>query len=152
MAHFFRRWHTGDIPASAQRLDVEVELDHQIRDTAKFSVDNKTYPGRKQVFYFQGENGHYSGNTIALEDEDFPLAKSLLIPVMRDGHRLEVACQDPVSSVRNAQARFLAARAHLPEHILRIVTAEPIYPVSYSAGLESLPEQARNSFLSTASV
>ena len=131
---------------------VEVELDHQVRGMAKFSVDNKTYPGRKQVFYFQGENGHYSGNTIALEDEDFPLAKSLLIPVMRDGHRLEVACQDPVSSVRNAQARFLAARAHLPEHILRIVTAEPIYPVSYSAGLESLPEQARNSFLSTASV
>jgi len=70
----------------------------------------------------------------------------VLIPVMRDGNRLEVACQDPASSVRNAQARFLAARAHLPEHIPRIVTAEPTYPVSYSARLEPLSGQARNSF------
>ena len=72
--------------------------------------------------------------------------------MMLDGHRLKVAYQDPVSSVRNAQARFLAARAHLPKHILRIVTAELTYPVSSSARLGSLSEQARNSFLRTASV
>jgi len=117
---------------------VEVELDHQIRGTAKFSVDKKTYPGRKQVFRFQDDNGQYSGDTIALEDEDFPPAKSLLIPVMHNGHRLETVSQDLVNAVRNAQARFFAARAHLPENVLGIAPAEPAYLVSYSARLESL--------------
>ena len=131
---------------------VEVEIDHKIRGTAKFSVDKKTYPGRKQVFRLQGDNGQYSGDTIALENEDFPLAESLLIPVMRNGHRLEAVSQDPVTAVRNAQARFLAARAHLPEHILDMAAADQPYPVSYSARLESLSEQARKAFLKTAGI
>jgi nicotinate phosphoribosyltransferase len=129
---------------------VEVEIDHRVRGTAKFSVDKKTYPGRKQVFRFHSTDGKYSGDTIALEEESYPLTESLLIPVMRDGQRLEAVSQDPVTTVRNAKARFLAAKLHLPQHILSNVPAEQPYPVSYSTRLESLSEQARRSLLRTA--
>src|ERR1019366_2632950 len=51
---------------------VEVELDHRIRGTAKFSEDKKTYPGRKQIFRLAEGDATYSGDIIGLEDETFP--------------------------------------------------------------------------------
>jgi nicotinate phosphoribosyltransferase len=129
---------------------VEIEVDHRVRGTAKFSVDKKTYPGRKQVFRFQNEHGKYCADIIALESESFASADALLIPVMRDGSRLEAVGNDPANAVQNAQMRFRAARAHLPERIANLGVADHPYPVSYSAGLESQSEQARQSFLKTA--
>jgi nicotinate phosphoribosyltransferase len=129
---------------------VEIELDHRTRGTAKFSVEKKTYPGRKQVFRFRDDRGTYCGDTIALESESLAPAEPLLIPAMRGGRRLEAIGSDPASTIQNARTRFRAAIAHLPERIANLAAAEDPYPVSYSARLESLCEQARQSFLKTA--
>jgi nicotinamidase-related amidase len=124
---------------------VEVELDHRVRGTAKFSEDKKTYPGRKQVFRFADGGQSYSGDIIGLEDETFPSAERLLIPAMRHGRRLEVMTEDPAVAVQTAQARFLAGRTHLPGRLLGNDTADPAYPVFYSTRLEELCELARQS-------
>ena len=129
---------------------VEVELDNRTRGTAKFSQDKKTYPGRKQIFRLASGDGTYSSDVIGLEDETFPSAEPLLIPVMRNGQRLESARQDPPAAVRTAQERFLASRAQLPRRLLSIGVADPPYSVSYSTCLEDLCEQARQSLKKTA--
>ena len=129
---------------------VEVELDHLIRGTAKFSADKKTYPGRKQVFRSADSRETYSGDIIGLEDETIPSAESLLILVMRHGRRLEVVAQDPKSAVQTAQARFVVGRKRLPSRFLSVDVVQPPYPVSYSTRLEALCEQTRQSFIKTA--
>src|SRR5215471_5499835 len=40
---------------------VEVEFENHVRDTAKFSAEKKTYPGRKQVFRFSTQKGVFAG-------------------------------------------------------------------------------------------
>ena len=129
---------------------VEVDLDGHLRHTAKFSEAKKTYPGRKQVFRFTGEDGKFSGDIIGLEGEMFPAADPLLIPVMRRGQRLTVSPQDPAAMARAAQQRFLADRAHLPGSILALSKADPPFPVSYSPRLEELCEQIRQSLVKMA--
>ena len=123
---------------------VEIELDRRTRGTAKFGVDKKTYPGRKQVFRFTNAEGNYSGDTIGLKDETFPTSEPLLIPVMHSGRRLEAVEQDPKAAVRTAQTRFVAGRARLPGHVPSLDVADPPYPVSYSARLEHLGEHPRH--------
>jgi nicotinate phosphoribosyltransferase len=130
---------------------VEVELDGHARSTAKFSQAKKTYPGRKQVFRFMAEDGTLSGDVIGLEDETFPAAVPLLVPVMLHGRRLEAAAQD-AASIQPAQKRFLGARAHLPSRLLGLGLADPPFRVSYSARLEELCEQIRKSVVKTAGI
>jgi len=125
---------------------VEIELDHRIRGTAKFSEDKKTYPGRKQVFRSANGTATFSGDIIGLEDEAFPGAEPQLIPVMSHGRRLEAVTQEPKAAVRTAQARFVAGRTRLPSRLLSLGMADPPYPVSYSPRLENLGEQIRQSF------
>lgn len=129
---------------------VEIELNCRVRGTAKFSEDKKTYPGRKQVFRLAEGDATYSGDIIGLEDETFPSAERLLIPVVRHGRRLEGITQDPKAAVQSAQARFLADRTHLPGRLLGNGTADPAYPVSYSTRLEELCELTRQRFIKTA--
>jgi nicotinate phosphoribosyltransferase len=128
---------------------VEIEQSGGVRSTAKFSEAKKTYPGRKQVFRFADGAGTYQKDIIGLEDESFPEAEPLLVPVMRHGRKLETTGQDRGANLRDAQQRFLAAREHLPSHILALDTANPAFPVSYSARLEELCEQIRQSMVKT---
>ena len=129
---------------------VEVELGGQARSTAKFSEAKKTYPGRKQVFRFTGGEGQFSKDRIGLEDETFPSAVPLLVPVMRHGRRIESVPQDAAATARAAQQRFLAARACSPGPILALGPADPPFPVSYSARLEQLSERIRQTVVKTA--
>ena len=131
---------------------VEVELGGHVRSAAKFSDEKKTYPGRKQVFRFTGEEGTFSGDVIGLDDESFPTAEPLLVPVMRQGRRLEAAVQDPAATAQSARQRFLAARGRLPERILALGTADPPFHVRYSARLEELCDQLREIFVKPASI
>ena len=124
---------------------VEVELGGHLRNTAKFSEDKKTYPGRKQIFRSTGGEGKFSSDIIGLEDEIFAAVDPLLVPVMRHGQRLEVSTKDAAATARAAQQRFLADRAHLPGSILALGKADPPFPVSYSTRLEELCEQIRQS-------
>ena len=128
---------------------VEIEEGGGVRSTAKFSEAKKTYPGRKQVFRFADGAGKYQKDIIGLEDESFPGAEPLLIPVMRQGRKLETSRRDDGDNLREAQQRFLAAREHLPSNILALGTADPAFPVSYSARLEELCEQIRQSMVKT---
>jgi nicotinate phosphoribosyltransferase len=129
---------------------VEIEFDHRARGTAKFSVDKKTYPGKKQVFRFGQSGRTYTGDVIGLEDETVPDATPLLVPVMQGGKRLKTAILDPHETVQAAQKRFLESRKCLPENLLRNAKAEPAYRVLYSKRLEDLSEQTRQRFLKTA--
>src|SRR5689334_10393924 len=70
---------------------VEVDTGDIVRSAAKFSQEKITYPGRKQVFRFSGREGNFSEDVIGLDAESFPGSNPLLIPVMRQGRRLEGA-------------------------------------------------------------
>jgi nicotinate phosphoribosyltransferase len=128
---------------------VEIEQRGDIRNTAKFSEAKKTHPGRKQVFRFANAEGTYLKDIIGLEGESFPGAEPLLVPVMRDGRKLQTTKRENGVNLRDAQQRFLSARGHLPGHILALGTAEPAFPVSYSVRLEELCEQVRQSMVKT---
>src|SRR5262244_2096069 len=130
---------------------VEVQFENHIRDTAKFSAEKKTYPGRKQVFRFSTEERMFSADVIALEDEVFPDAEPLLVQVMQDGRRLEVASRNPAVTARNARAAFLAGRKRLPPRFLTLGSATP-FPVRYSERLERLCDQIRHIFVEAAPV
>jgi nicotinate phosphoribosyltransferase len=129
---------------------VEIEMGGHARGTAKFSEDKKTYPNRKQVFRFSGEDRIFSGDIVGLHDETFPGGKPLLVPVMRQGARVESAVQNPGAAVRSARQRFLATRKRLPARIQALGPADPSFPVSYSMRLEELCEQIRKTFVKTA--
>ncbi|MGZ5120811.1 MAG: hypothetical protein ACXWCK_32480, partial [Burkholderiales bacterium] len=122
---------------------VEVEIGGEVRGTAKFSREKKTYPGRKQVFRVVGVEGAFSEDIIGLEDESFAGASPLLIPVMRQGRQVDGIEQDPAAKARAARERFLAGCERLPSQLLTLDSADPPYPVCYSARLEALCERVR---------
>jgi nicotinate phosphoribosyltransferase len=126
----------------------EVEVDQRTRGTAKFSEDKKTYPGRKQVFRAADRDGIYARDIIGLEEDVVAGAEPLLAPVMRGGQRLELR-QETATAARKAQRRFLSGRERLPKRLLSTGEAKPPYEVSYSARLEALAEQARESLVKT---
>ena len=122
---------------------VEVEIGGEVRGTAKFSHEKKTYPGRKQVFRLVGVKENFSGDIIGLEDETFRGGFPLLVPAMRQGRRVDGAEQDPATKARAARQRFLAGCERLPSQLLTLDSADPPYPVCYSARLEALCERVR---------
>jgi len=131
---------------------VEVETDGQVRSAAKFSEEKKTYPGRKQVFRFTGKDGTFSSDVIGLDEESMAEAEALLVPVMRQGRRLEASQQDSTSAVKSARARFLTSRLRLPSHLLALRETTQPFPVHYSTRLEELCDQMRQTFVKPASV
>src|SRR5690349_11733923 len=131
---------------------VEVETDGQVRSAAKFSEEKKTYPGRKQVFRFSGKDGTFSSDVIGLDGESMAEAEALVVPVMRQGTRLEASHQDATSAVKSARARFLTSRLRLPSHLLALRDTTQPFPVRYSARLEELCNQMRQTFVRPASI
>lgn len=122
---------------------VEVEFADHIRATAKFSAEKKTYPGRKQIFRFTATDGTMAEDIIGLEDESFPAARPMLVPVMREGRRVGPAEQSPAVTAQTARREFLANRECLPARLAALGAADPPYPVSYSARLEELCRQVQ---------
>src|SRR5215470_10811081 len=131
---------------------VEVDLGDTVRNAAKFSHEKITYPGRKQVFRFLGEQGKFSRDVIGLDGESFQGGVPLLVPVMRGGRRLEPAEKDPLAGIERARRRFLADRSGLPERVLALRAAEPPFPVRYSKQLEELHDQVRQTVSKTARI
>ena len=131
---------------------VEVEERGQLRSTAKFSEEKKTYPGRKQVFRFVDERGTFSRDLIGLEEEFFSEADTLLIPVMRGGRRLEAVQQESAAAAKSARERFLSCRTHLPPRFVDLAVTKPPFPVHYSPRLEILSDQIRQTFIRQQSV
>ncbi|MGA8142869.1 MAG: nicotinate phosphoribosyltransferase [Candidatus Acidiferrales bacterium] len=116
---------------------VEVDRAGKIQGAAKLTQAKVTYPGRKQVFRYSNGAGQYESDRIALENEPANGGEALLVPVMRDGHR--IAPSEPISQLRD---RCVTQLAHLPERYRRIDrTAE--YRVRYSKELETLLDKIR---------
>jgi len=125
---------------------VEVELGGRVHSAAKFSEEKHTYPGRKQVFRFSGPDGIYFEDIIGLEDETFPQAEPLLVPVMRQGRRVQ-GIEREIVSAQAGQDRFTAARERLPKQVRALPPSVP-YPVHNSTRLEELFVRVRESFIS----
>jgi nicotinate phosphoribosyltransferase len=134
-----------------------VELERgEVRNAAKFSEAKVTYPGRKQVFRFSDTRGEYTEDIIALEDEQFPRAEPLLVPVMRGGKRLL-----PTTDLGEARKRCLAGVERLPDGIAHGRPASSPagrpdsavgYPVRYSARLKALLGEVRRRVERTARI
>jgi nicotinate phosphoribosyltransferase len=125
---------------------VELEIDGKIRWAAKFSEDKTTYPGRKQVFRFTANDGSFAHDVIGLEDESFPDAEPLLVPVVRQGQRIDSVAQGTQATAQAARDHFLNCRNRLPPAVLGLAPARP-YSVSYSTRLEQLRDQLRQTLL-----
>lgn len=129
---------SGDAPSLGVIYKlVEVEFQDHVRSTAKFSVEKKTYPGRKQVFRFSTDR-RYSHDVIGLEDEIFSGAEPLLVPVMHGGRRLQISGHDSVANALTARQRFIEGRQRLSPAMVQLSPAEHPYPVAYSDRLENL--------------
>jgi len=131
---------------------VEVETGDTVRSAAKFSQEKITYPGRKQVFRFAEKDGKFSSDVIGLDTESFPGSDPLLVPVLRAGKRITAADQDPLAVLQSAQSRHFADRARLPERVLTLRAAVPPFLVRYSAQLEELRDQVRQSVVKAARI
>src|SRR5438105_8484331 len=132
---------------------VEVDTGDAVRSAAKFSQEKITYPGRKQIFRFTGEEGKFSSDVIGLDGESFPAGNPLLVPVMREGKRLEATDEEaPLARMERARNRCLADRARMTERILALRAAEPPFPVRYSKQLEQLHDRVRQTVAKTARI
>ncbi len=129
---------------------VEVDLGDAVRSAAKFSQEKITYPGRKQVFRLASEDGKLASDVIGLDTEAFPRSEPLLVPVMREGRRLEARGQDAASATKLARQCFLAGRERLPGHVAALRPAVPAFPVRYSARLEELCRQVQQALVKAA--
>ncbi len=101
---------------------------------AKGSTGKQTYAGKKQVFR-RGSSGSYSGDLLALEDEQVS-GEPLLVPVMEGGKLIEDL--PPLAASRE---RCLAEVARLPDSVLKLDNPWP-YDVEISSAVQALTEQA----------
>jgi len=99
----------------------------------KLSEGKVTLPGRKQVYRFKDENGHYSKDIIALVNEKVK-GEPLLTKVMEKG---KITYDLPsLDETRAAAAENLSK---LPAKHKKLTSAQP-YPVELSQKLENLIE------------
>lgn len=124
---------------------VELERGGRIYNAAKFSEEKHTYPGLKQVFRFSNEHGVFVRDLVGLADETVPGAQPLLLPVMRQGRRLDAEPARPAAHL--GRERFIASRDRLPKHISALAAPEKSYPVEYSAALKQLFDHVRQTLV-----
>jgi nicotinate phosphoribosyltransferase len=130
-----------DVPAlSVVYKLVETEHQGRVENKTKFSEQKVYSPGRKQVFRFSSA-GRFHHDLIARAGENYPDATPLLQPLMRNGQRLGHRPQ-----LDEIRARTLANLERLPEPY-QALRGAPTYPVTKSAALDRLLEEARERFL-----
>lgn len=120
-----------DTSADAPYLDCAYKLE-EYRSVArrKRSEGKATWPGRKQVYRHYDEAGRMRGDVLTIED-DRQDGEPLLVPVMRNGKRLQH------ESLEAARGHALAQLARLPD-ALRDLDGPPRYPVTVSSRLREL--------------
>jgi nicotinate phosphoribosyltransferase len=100
----------------------------------KRSPGKESWPGRKQVYRCQDDNGILEHDTIGLETEAVQ-GRPLLEPVMRRGER---TC--PRWSLAHMRQTLRTGLASLPQDLLGLAHCEPP-PVRVSPGLHELARQ-----------
>ncbi len=123
-----------DISDDAPSLDCVYKLqEYAGRPRRKCSAGKATWPGRKQVFR-QFRNGVMSNDIVALEGAE-EQGQPLLVPVMRDGKRLQTS--ESLADIRERVAQGLGS---LPEPLRSRDAAVP-YSVHISSSLTELAEE-----------
>jgi len=108
--------------------------------TMKLSQGKVTYPGRKQIFRKEDENGKYKRDIIGLENERLP-GKRLLVKVMEKG---ELTYKSP--SLTQTRAFALKNFSRLPPALTHLQKAFQ-YPVEISRKLRLLTRRVRSNIL-----
>jgi nicotinate phosphoribosyltransferase len=124
-----------NVSADAPFLDCAYKLaEYAGRPRRKRSEGKATWPGRKQVFRSFDADGKMCGDLLGLDGDAAPGAR-LLLPVLRDGRRVE-----PPPSLESLRSRARQQMEMLPGP-LRGLTPAPPYPVSVSPSLRTLAEE-----------
>lgn len=134
-----------DLPAlGAVYKLVEMQEGGKTVFRAKFSEGKTTYPGRKQIWRLQDEEGRYLRDEIGTPDEQ-PGAKAvpLLIKVVEKGNA--IVRFPPLCDVRDYAQRELE---RLPLRY-RLLESEAIYPVRWSATLEERYDRLKRGLQTT---
>ena len=113
-----------------------VEFDGKPRAKLSAGEEKISYPGCKQVLR-STESGIYTGDVIALEQEESPGAEPLLKPVMSSGRRIKANV-----SLAAIRARSLEHTAKLPADVRRL-RHPAAYPLSISSSLMRLLDDVR---------
>lgn len=129
------------VSADAPALDIAYKLAaYAGRGRTKLSPGKRILPGRKQVWR-QERDGVATSDVIGRAEEALA-GRPLLVEVMRDGVRLGAGRV----TLEGARALARAEIARLPGHVRALPPAEPAFPVSVSAGLQSYWEETRRAY------
>ena len=125
------------VSADAPWSDMAYKLvEYDGRAVLKLSPGKSSWPGKKQVFRLQDDQGRLRRDIIALRSENVPGGEPLLKKVMADG---KIAA--PLPGLDHHRAVFLDEFKRLPDPI-KAVRNPATYDVAYSRGLQELEAQA----------
>ena len=119
---------------------VELEENGAVDFKMKFSAGKATWPGRKQIWRFFGEDGLAAGDVVTLRDEPPPStgAVPLLEPVLRDGKRV-----GPPTSLESLRERTRLAVGHLPSALKGRTAPPKPYSVEFSEEIRRIASELR---------
>ncbi|PTQ81692.1 nicotinate phosphoribosyltransferase [Nitrosospira multiformis] len=128
-----------DVSSDAPALDCAYKLqEYAGKARRKRSEGKATWPGRKQVYRKYDPDGRAVRDVVALEKDDLHEGKPLIVPMMRNGQRI-----DGINGNRKLEAirrQTVANYARLPEP-LRLLETASAYPVEISASLQALAKK-----------
>ncbi len=126
------------VSPDASYLDIAYKLvEYAGSGRTKLSSKKVIYPGRKQVFR-KAENGRMVRDTIGYPHEPIE-GQPQLVQVMRGGRRLPAGERSLDDSRRYAREQWES----LPQHLRRLESAEPAYPVEVSRGVQGNLDRLR---------
>ncbi len=132
------------VSSDAPVLDIAYKLcEYAGQGRLKLSTGKPILPGRKQIFRMT-ENDRDVGDVIARVDENFP-GRAFLVPVMRQGKRLETGCVD-LESIREYTQQQIA---RLPNHLCVITQAKSPYPVEVSQELSLFQKKVKEQVITS---
>lgn len=128
-----------DVSSDAPALDCAYKLqEYAGKARRKRSEGKATWPGRKQVYRKYDPDGRAVRDVVALEKDDLHEGEPLIVPMMRNGQRI-----DGINGNRKLEAirrQTVANYARLPEP-LRLLETASAYPVEISASLQALAKK-----------
>jgi nicotinate phosphoribosyltransferase len=122
--------------SDAPFLDAVYKLqEYAGRPRRKLSSGKATWPGRKQVFRHLTETGRFHHDVVSLEG-DSQAGEPLLVPVMKNGRRLETR-----ETLEVMRRRAAAQMARLPERLASLDEAPELYRVEIAQAVRELADE-----------
>ena len=123
------------VSADAPWADTAYKLvEYDTRPVLKLSTGKESWPGKKQVFRFNDDEGFMTEDLITLRDEQISGAKPLLEPVLKTGRNVTI-----LPTLQETRTLCRENRQQLPEKYKKIMDPAR-YPVKLSSGLRALRE------------